>query len=1036
MLTPCLRLCSVALVSLMFSGVIAAQKSAPDPYSSESLVLDRVDVVYAMNADGTGYMQKTVVAKIQSPAAVQQLGIIGMVFAANSQHVEFHYLRTRRPDGSVTETPVSGVLEQPLQATVQAPFYSDLKTAQLPVKNLQVGDTLEWEGRVVITRAEAPNEFWDSENFITDGTVVREQSLELRVPASKAVTVWTNPSLGIPVKESKDAGQTVYRWETRQLKPTVGPEAEAAKEAKKKHVLTADEELDVERGKLPSVAWTTFPNWAAVGEWYRGLELSRTAPDDEIKAKVAELTAGKTTEEEKIRAIYEYVSTQVRYIGVAFGVGRYQPHEAVDVLHNQYGDCKDKATLLTSMLAAAGVPSDAALIGAGIRFNEAVPSPGSFNHLITHLKLNGQDVWLDSTEEVAPYKMLLSVLRDREALVVPPMGAAVVEKTPKDPPFAAYQMWTAKGSLDANGISDSRITLLTRGDDELVIRGAIRQLGPAQYDEMTQRLIGMLGYAGKESHAEFSRPDDVDEPFRMSFDYHREKAGDWDNLRIIPQLAPLELPAVDDKDPPVQALELGTPRTETSTAEMKLPNGWTAELPEAVHEKSAYATYDLSYRLDKGTLYSERKVVVLQNKVPVADWKTYKKFADAIGLGNEAYVQLRRSKGERGAAPSASGGGKDAQIQEILNQLQAAYDQKDAQTMETLLKKMGEIDPKAQRLMGWSASLALLHNKPDEAIEDDRKELALYPDEYDRYGAIVWIQLRKNDKAGAESTLRDWAKANAADPQPLMELSQLLIADKQASAALDAAKEALERAPAGSTNHDATELLLGNAQMQAGMAGQGRATLTELLKKTDNPGMMNDTAYELADAGQELSLDEEKEKTAIERLTAETASWTLDESPETLKQKTSLLLASWDTMGWILYKENKPKEALTYLEAAKMGRPDPTVIGHLAKVRAALARTDGKDVVDPDAGKSEQQLRTISLGPSEGRRGVAEYRLLLSHGQIERAELTGDEKLNGGDTLLKRARLPQFFPDGSNAKLVRQGMINCIAGRCELVLEP
>jgi tetratricopeptide (TPR) repeat protein len=254
--------------------------------------------------------------------------------------------------------------------------------------------------------------------------------------------------------------------------------------------------------------------------------------------------------------------------------------------------------------------------------------------------------------------------------------------------------------------------------------------------------------------------------------------------------------------------------------------------------------------------------------------------------------------------------------------------------------------------------------------------------------------------------------------------------DKQASAALDAAKEALERAPEGSPNHDATELLLGNAQMHAGMAEQAKATLIELLKKTNEPGMMNDAAYELADAGQELSLDEEKEKTAIERLTAETASWTLDESPETLKQKTNLLLASWDTMGWILYKENKPKEALTYLEAAKMGRPDPTVIGHLAKVRAVLAQAD------PDAGKSEQQLRTISLGISEGRRGVAEYRLLLAHGQVERAELTGDEKLDGGEALLKRARMPQYFPDGSNAKLVRHGMINCVAGHCELVLEP
>jgi hypothetical protein len=105
-------------------------------------------------------------------------------------------------------------------------------------------------------------------------------------------------------------------------------------------------------------------------------------------------------------------------------------------------------------------------------------------------------------------------------------------------------------------------------------------------------------------------------------------------------------------------------------------------------------------------------------------------------------------------------------------------------------------------------------------------------------------------------------------------------------------------------------------------------------------------------------------------------------------------------------------------------------------VHAALAQVDGKSVADPDAGKSAEQLRTIPLGASGGSRGVAEYRLLLSHSQVERAELTGDEKLEGGDALLKRAKLSQFFPEDSNAKLVRQGMINCIAGRCDLVLEP
>jgi tetratricopeptide (TPR) repeat protein len=928
-------------------------------------------------------------------------------------------------------------MEQPMQATVQAPFYSDLKIAQLPVKNLQVGDTLEWEARVVITRAEAPNEFWDAENLVTEGSVVREESVELHVPATKAVTVWTNPALGIKAKQSKVGDQTVYRWESSALKPTVGPEAEAAKEAKKKHVLTADEELDAERGKLPSIAWTTFPSWAAVGEWYRGLELSRATPDDEIKAKVAELTAGKTTEEDKVRAIYEYVSTQVRYIGVAFGVGRYQPHEAIDVLHNQYGDCKDKATLLTAMLSAAGVSSDAALIGAGLRFNDAVPSPGVFNHLITHLKLNGKDVWLDSTEEVAPYGMMLSVLRDREALVVPPTGTPVLEKTSRDPPFAAFQTWTAKGSLDANGISDSQITVLTRGDDELAMRGAVRQLGPAQYDELTQRLLGLLGYAGKESHAEFSRPENVGEPFRMSFDYHREKAGDWDNLRIIPQLAPVELPTVDEKEPPVQALQLGTPRTETSTAEMKLPAGWTAELPEAVHEKSAYATYDLSYRLDKGTLYLDRKIVVLQDKIPVSDWKTYKKFADAVGLGNEVYVQLRRAGGDKDAvASTASTGNASPRLQEIYSQLETAYQYGEVTKMESLLKQMRDINPKAPRLMAWEASVAILHRHFEEAIEDNHKELALFPYEYDRYGAIVWIQLQQKDRTGAEDTLRHWAEANDADPEPLMQLSQLLALDGKSDESVQAAKDAITRAPEGAEKHEQALLRLGDAQMKAAMKDDATATLKDLLQKTDNPEMLNDAAYELADAGKELALDEEKERLAIERLTDETKTWTLDESPTVLKQKTQLLLASWDTIGWILYKEGKLKEALSYLEAAKMGRPDPIVAVHLWKVRAALTQGDTKSAADPDAGKSEQQLRTIPLGTSGGLHGVAEYRLLLSRGQVERAELTGDEKLQGGDSLLKRAKMPQFFPDGSDAKLVRQGVINCVAGRCELVLEP
>jgi hypothetical protein len=316
---------------------------------------------------------------LQTEAAVKQFGVVTLGFAGNSEHVVFDYVRVRKPDGSVVETPLTDAQEMPQDVTRAAPFYSDLKEVQIPVRSLAVGDRLEYRAREMMTKAEAPGQFW-GEHRLTEGVVVLDETVELRFPKSKAVTVWS-PTIKPLI--TADGGDRVYQWTNSAIDPTVGRDAEAKKEANKKRILTDAEQLDSTEGKFPQIAWTTFKSWADLGEWYRSLEAPRAVADNDVKAKVAELTAGKTTEDDKVRALYEYVSTQIRYIGVAFGVGRYQPHMAGDVLRNQYGDCKDKHTLLAAMLDAAGIQSDAVLIGANIRFNKDVPSPGAFNHMIT-----------------------------------------------------------------------------------------------------------------------------------------------------------------------------------------------------------------------------------------------------------------------------------------------------------------------------------------------------------------------------------------------------------------------------------------------------------------------------------------------------------------------------------------------------------------------------------------------------------------------------------------------------------------------------
>ena len=111
-------------------------------------------------------------------------------------------------------------------------------------------------------------------------------------------------------------------------------------------------------------------------------------------------------------------------------IGRYQPHTASEVLADQYGDCKDKDTLLEALLRAKGFSTSPALVGAGIAPVPEVPSPAMFNHVITTVNLPGGRIWLDSTPMVSPYRYLGAIIRDQKALVVPADGPATLETTP------------------------------------------------------------------------------------------------------------------------------------------------------------------------------------------------------------------------------------------------------------------------------------------------------------------------------------------------------------------------------------------------------------------------------------------------------------------------------------------------------------------------------------------------------------------------------------------------------------------------------
>jgi hypothetical protein len=259
--------------------------------------------------------------------------------------------------------------------------------------------------------------------------------------------------------------------------------------------------------------------------------------------------------------------------------------------------------------------------------------------------------------------------------------------------------------------------------------------------------------------------------------------------------------------------------------------------------------------------------------------------------------------------------------------------------------------------------------------------------------------------------------------------------------------------------------------MKAGMKEKGHDTLLAMMKATQNPMMLNDSAYELAEAGEELAADESAARKAMEMMTEQSKTWTLDENPQALITKSRELFAIWDTLGWILFREGKLAEADDYLKAAWRNTQSDLMAEHLGEVAEAkgkrdeaftdyvlglaasptgspvemeLARLAGvmrqagaKSAVGGDASERLRDDRKIILGPAKGMNGVSNYFLLLNNGKLVRAEKRNSlgDKMPGGEERLQETPLTALWPSGSQANLVVYGTLSCHSDTCELVLE-
>src|SRR5580704_1104954 len=327
-----------------------AVKPTTRDYTQESFVIEQMHSRYRFESDGTGRKETIARIRVQSEAGVQQWGQLLEGYNSANERVEIPYVRVLKEDGSVVKASDSDVQDLTAPVEREAPVYTDYRQKHITVPGLRPGEVLEYDMVTVIHTPLAAGQFWTEYEF-DKSNIDLDETLEVDVPAGRALKVKCKP--GMDPKITEENGRRIYHWSSSHLEREDDDKAKDKDKKKKKH--HADDDR-------PDVQLTTFESWEQIGRWYASLEKDRRAPTTDVRAKAQDLTKGLNTDLAKTEALYDFVAKNFRYVSLSLGVGRYQPHAAADVLHDQYGDCKDKHTLLASLLQAEGLHADSVLI--------------------------------------------------------------------------------------------------------------------------------------------------------------------------------------------------------------------------------------------------------------------------------------------------------------------------------------------------------------------------------------------------------------------------------------------------------------------------------------------------------------------------------------------------------------------------------------------------------------------------------------------------------------------------------------------------
>ena len=335
----------------------------------------------------------------------------------------------------------------------------------------------------------------------------------------------------------------------------------------------------------------------------------------------------------------------------------------------------------------------------------------------------------------------------------------------------------------------------------------------------------------------------------------------------------------------------------------------------------------------------------------------------------------------------------------------------DFATAHEQLTAAERLNSKERNLWSTYGALYAESDQPEHAIEAFRAEIRNWPDNLGSYRALAQLQRKLGQEREAEESLAALLAISPGDEDGTVQLSSLLLAQKRYGEVPGLVRPSLAQHPENLELKQA----LAESLLRTGHVTEGVQTIRELVASSQDPIILNNTAYLLVEAKADLPLAKEYAEHAVRISEEQLKDLDLSKLTEADLRHQNELASYWDTLGCIYLQAGQTTEAERFLTAAWQLSAHDTVADHLAQL------SSGKNALKNASAPLKVRTVTIPVRPA-----TAKFQILFSHGKpLDAKFIGGAESLKNSAGELLRAHVHTAFPDDGPEKIVRSGILTC-----------